>query len=105
MCRSPEFEMLVAHAVTLFPEDTVLSALQVMHRHGVHALPVVDGQNGAWLGEVSQHELQRLSAFAPLARLAEILTAKALASTEEKTAVATPTSALLLHAPSQRWLH
>nr|BDT38242.1 CBS domain-containing protein [Myxococcus sp. MH1] len=103
MCRSPEFEMLVSRAVTLFPEDTVLSALQVMHHHAVHALSVVDGRDGAWLGEVSEDELRRLSAFAPLARLAEILTAKALAGTEEKTVA--PATTLLLHAPSPRWLH
>ncbi|WP_338873481.1 CBS domain-containing protein [Myxococcus stipitatus] len=98
MCRSSEFDLLVSRAVTLFPEDTVLSALQVMHRHGVHVLPVVDGRDGAWLGEVSQQELHRLSGFAPLARLAEILTARALAETEEKTA-----EPLALSQP--RWLH
>jgi CBS domain-containing protein len=88
--------------VTLFPEDTVLAALQVMHRHGVHVLPVVDGQDGELLGEVTEGELQRLSAFAPLARLAEILTAKALAGMEEKTGV--PYEARVA-APERPWLH
>ncbi|QSQ12407.1 CBS domain-containing protein [Myxococcus landrumensis] len=98
MCRSSEFDLLVSHAVTLFPEDTVLSALQVMHRHGVHVLPVVDGRDGAWLGQVSQQELHRLSGFAPLARLAEILTARALVETEKKAA-----ESVALAPP--RWLH
>jgi CBS domain-containing protein len=88
--------------VTLFPEDTVLSALQVMHRHGLHVLPVVDGENGELLGEVSEGELQRLSACAPLVPLAEILTAKALAGMEETTGV--PYESLKA-APERPWLH
>ena len=102
MCRGSQFQSLVSRAVTLFPEDTVLSALQVMHRHGVHVLPVVDGQDGELLGEVTEGELQRLSAFAPLARLAEILTAKALAGMEETTGVSYDA---LAPAPVRAWLH
>jgi CBS domain-containing protein len=101
-CRSPQLQSLVSRAVTLFPEDTVLSALQVMHRHGVHVLPVVDGQDGELLGEVTEGELQRLSACAPLARLAEILTAKALRGTAETTEV--PYEALASE-PARPWLH
>ncbi|MFP2909537.1 HPP family protein [Pyxidicoccus sp. 3LFB2] len=101
-CRSPQLKTFVARAVTLFPEDTVLAALQVMHRHGVHVLPVVDGQDGELLGEVTEGELQRLSACAPLARLAEILTAKALTGMEETTGV--PYEALT-PAPARPWLH
>jgi CBS domain-containing protein len=100
MCRGFQLQSLVSRAVTLFPEDTVLSALQVMHHHGVHVLPVVDGRDGELLGEVTEGELQRLSAFAPLARLAEILTAKALAGTEEKTGVQHEA-----REPARLWLH
>ena len=101
-CRSPQLKSLVSRAVTLFPEDTVLAALQVMHRHGLHVLPVVDGHHGELLGEVTEGELQRLSACAPLARLAEILTAKALTGMEETTGV--PYEALMT-APERPWLH
>ena len=101
-CRSPQLQSFVVRAVTLFPEDTVLAALQVMHRHGVHVLPVVDGQDGELLGEVSEGELLRLSACAPLARLAEILTAKALTGMEETTGA--PYEALP-PAPARPWLH
>lgn len=94
MCRRFQLQSLVSRAVTLFPEDTVLAALQVMHHHGLHVLPVVDGQDGELLGEVTEGELQRLSACAPLARLAEILTAKALTGLEETTP-----------APARPWLH
>jgi len=101
-CRSPEFQTILSRAVTLFPEDTVLGALQVMHRHGVHVLPVVDGCDGELLGEVTEQELQRLSGRAPLARMAEILTAKAVKGPEETTGlpIAPPR-----HASRQRWLH
>ncbi|WP_343073602.1 CBS domain-containing protein [Pyxidicoccus fallax] len=101
-CRSAQLQTLVSRAVTLFPEDTVLAALQVMHRHGVHVLPVVDGHDGELLGEVTEGELQRLSGCAPLARLAEILTVKAVTTTEETTAV--PYEALVSAAP-RAWLH
>lgn len=101
-CRSAPLQALVSRAVTLFPEDTVLAALQVMHRHGVHVLPVVDGHGGELLGEVTEGELQRLSGCAPLARLAEILTVKAVTAAEETTGV--PYGALEL-APARVWLH
>ncbi|MCP3140014.1 CBS domain-containing protein [Pyxidicoccus xibeiensis] len=101
-CRSPQLQSLIVRAVTLFPEDTVLSALQVMHHHGVHVLPVVDGRGGELLGEVTEGELQRLSASAPLARLAEILTVKALSVPEETTVL--PYEPALSDA-SPRWLH
>ncbi|MFP2928349.1 CBS domain-containing protein [Pyxidicoccus sp. 3LG] len=102
MCRRPQLESLVVRAVTLFPEDTVLAALQVMHHHGVHVLPVVDGRDGELLGEVTEGELHRLSAAAPLARLAEILTVKALRAPEETTGL--PYEPLLAGA-EPRWLH
>jgi CBS-domain-containing membrane protein len=85
MCRSPELLTFLSRAVTLFPEDTVLSALQVMQQHEVHVLPVVDGHEGAFLGEVTQDELHRLARRMPLIRLAEILTARSLARAEETT--------------------
>lgn len=100
--RSPQLKSFAVRAVTLFPEDTVLAALQVMHQQGVHVLPVVDGQDGELLGEVSEGELQRLSACVPLARLAEILTAKALTDREETTGV--PYEALI-PSPARLWLH
>lgn len=101
-CRSSELQTILSRAVTLFPEDTVLGALQVMHRYGVHVLPVVDGCDGELLGEVTEQELQRLSGCAPLARMAEILTAKAVKVPEEKTGIPFEP---LRHASRQRWLH
>ncbi|MBZ4420468.1 HPP family protein [Myxococcus sp. RHSTA-1-4] len=101
-CRGVQLRTLVSRAVTLFPEDTVLAALQVMHRHGVHVLPVVDGYDGELLGEVTEGELQRLSGCAPLARLAEILTVKAVTATEERKGVRYDA---LAPAPPRPWLH
>ncbi|MBU8900153.1 CBS domain-containing protein [Corallococcus sp. M34] len=85
MCSSPELDAYVSRAVTLFPEDTVLGALQLMYRHGARVLPVVDGTRGELLGEVTLDELHRLSRRMPLTRMAEILTAKARAVREETT--------------------
>lgn len=102
MCRTLEFQNLLTRAITLFPEDTVLAALQQMYRHGVQVLPVVEGHGGELLGEVTEDELHRVARRRPLARLAEILTVKALAAPEENTVdtVAPPRLAA-----SSGWLH
>ncbi|RKG77317.1 CBS domain-containing protein [Corallococcus terminator] len=102
MCRTPEFQTFVSRALTLFPEDTVLGALQQMYRHGVQVLPVVEGRGGDLLGEVTEDELHRVARRRPLARLAEILTVKALAAPEETTVE--PVAPLRL-AASSGWLH
>ena len=80
-----ESESLISRAITLFPGDTVLAALQVMTRYGLSVLPVVDEARGELLGEVSEDELRRLWPRVPLARMAEILTVKVLAQEEEIT--------------------
>lgn len=67
----------VAQAVTLFAEDTVLSALGLMQRHGLSRLPVVDDERGELLGEVTEGELRRLWKVAPLLCMSEVLTARA----------------------------
>ncbi len=43
--------------IILYPRDTVLRALEVMHRYGVHLLPVVDERHGDVLGHVAEEEL------------------------------------------------
>lgn len=80
-----ESESLISRAITLFPSDTVLGALQVMGRYGLSVLPVVDEARGELLGEVTEDELRRLFARLPLARMAEILTVKVLSQEEEIT--------------------
>ena len=63
--------------IILYPRDTVMRALEVMHRYGVHLLPVVDERRGEVLGHVSEEELYRLCATFPLVSMAELLTARA----------------------------
>jgi predicted transcriptional regulator len=63
--------------IILYPRDTVMRALEVMHRHGVFLLPVVDERQGEVLGHVSEEELARLGQAFPLVRMTEILTARA----------------------------
>lgn len=70
-------EVLISQAVSLFPRDTVLCALQVMQRYGLTRLPVVDELHGELLGHVSEEELYRVWAGAPLARMSELLTVRA----------------------------
>jgi predicted transcriptional regulator len=72
-----ESESLISQAVSLFPRDTVLLALQVMQRYGLTRLPVVDELHGELLGHVSEEELYRVWAGAPLARMSELLTVRA----------------------------
>lgn len=61
----------------LFPEDTVFGALRLMQQHGLTLLPVVDGEDGRVLGEVHEAELYRLWEAQPLARMSEVLSARA----------------------------
>jgi predicted transcriptional regulator len=68
--------------ILLYPRDTVLRALQVMHRCGVHLLPVVDERHGEVLGHVTEEELHRIWATLPLARMSEILSARAAMASE-----------------------
>ncbi|QRK13534.1 CBS domain-containing protein [Archangium violaceum] len=68
--------------IILYPRDTVMRALEVMHRYGVHLLPVVDERHGEILGHVSEEELHRIWSTLPLARMSEILTARATIASE-----------------------
>ena len=101
-------ESLVARAITLFPSDTVLSALQVMQRYGLSVLPVVEEERGELVGEVTEAELCRLASRFPLIGIAEVLTAKAVGAGEGMTGpgdqrFAQPVSGGF-ESPS-RWLH
>ena len=78
-------ESIVSRAVTLFPSDTVLAGLQLMHRHGLAVLPVVDEERGELMGEVTEGEVCRVGSRLPLMRLAEVLTVKAHAGGEGMT--------------------
>jgi CBS-domain-containing membrane protein len=69
-------------SLTLYPRDTVLRALEVMHRYGVHQLAVVDERHGELLGTVTEEELHRIWHTLPLARMREILSARAALATE-----------------------
>lgn len=75
-----ESEALISQAVSLFPRDTVLTALRVMQRYGLTRLPVVDEHRGELIGHVNEEELYRLWAGAPLARMSELLNVRASAS-------------------------
>ncbi len=68
--------------IILYPRDTVMRALEVMHRYSVHLLPVVDERHGEVLGHVTEEELHRIWSTLPLARLSEILTARANITSE-----------------------
>lgn len=78
-------ESLISRAITLFPSDTVLAALQVMQRYGLAVLPVVEEVRGELIGEVTEAELCRVASRLPLLPIAEVLTAKALAVEEGMT--------------------
>lgn len=96
---------LVSQAITLFPGDTVLSALQVMHRHGLAVLPVVDEERGELIAEVTEAELCRVASRLPLLRVAEVLTAKALAAEEGMTGEAPEVAALMPLEGGSPWVH
>lgn len=63
----------VEQAMTLFGQDTVVTALRAMQELGVRQLPVVDEQHGALLGEVTEERLRQVWKIAPLTRMAELL--------------------------------
>ncbi|HEX8701775.1 MAG TPA: CBS domain-containing protein [Myxococcaceae bacterium] len=97
-------ETFIARAITLFPSDTVLAALQVMHQHGLTVLPVVDEERGELIAEVTEAELCRVAARLPLIGIAEVLTAKAMGTGEGMTGPASrPVNPAPRSAP--RWLH
>lgn len=97
-------ESLVARAITLFPSDTVLAALQVMHRYGLAVLPVVEETRGELVGEVTEAELCRVASRFPLIGIAEVLTAKAVGAGEGMTGRAEEWISQPSEPPS-RWLH
>jgi CBS domain-containing protein len=97
-------ESLVSRAITLFPGDTVLAALQVMHQYGLAVLPVVDEERGELLGEVTEAELCRVASRLPLIGIAEVLTAKAVGGEEGMTGE--PAEQVIAAPESEpRWLH
>lgn len=97
-------ESLVARAITLFPSDTVLAALQVMQRYGLAVLPVVEETRGELVGEVTEAELCRVASRFPLIGIAEVLTAKAVGAGEGMTDLAEKRISQASEGPS-RWLH
>ena len=97
-------ETLISRAITLFPGDSVLAALQVMQQYGLAVLPVVDEERGELLGEVTEGELCRVASRLPLIPLAEVLTAKALGGQEGMTGEAEPVQEPADERPP-RWLH
>ncbi len=80
--RIAELEVETMSSLTLYPRDTVLRALEVMHRYGVQQLPVVDERHGELLGSVTEEELHRLWHTLPLVRLGAVLSARAALATE-----------------------
>jgi CBS domain-containing protein len=95
---------LVVRAITLFPSDTVLAALQVMHRHRLSVLPVVEEERGELVGEVTEAELCRVASRLPLIGISEVLTAKAMGAGEGMTGEpGEPVTEAAEAAP--RWLH
>ncbi|MCP3136233.1 CBS domain-containing protein [Pyxidicoccus xibeiensis] len=69
---------LVAKAVTVFPNDTVVRALTLMKRYGLSRLPVVDDTHGELLGSVTSDDLRKVWEHSPLACMSEILSLKSL---------------------------
>ena len=99
-------ESLISRAITLFPSDTVLAALQVMQRYGLAVLPVVEEVRGELIGEVTEAELCRVASRLPLLPIAEVLTAKALAGEEGMTGDRDSLmGAAEVSSGSARWLH
>ncbi len=98
-------ESLVARAITLFPSDTVLAALQVMHRYGLAVLPVVDEDRGELIAEVTEAELCRVASRLPLIGIAEVLTAKAMRAGEGMTGSQPPRPVTEASRSESRWLH
>lgn len=80
--RAVDTQVVEMPEFILYPRDTVLRALEVMHRYGVHLLPVVDEEHGEILGHVTEDELHLIWRTLPLARMSEILTARAAMAAE-----------------------
>ena len=80
--RTVEPQVVAMPDIILYPRDTVMRALEVMHRYGEHLLPVVDERHGEILGHVTEEELHRIWSTLPLARMTEILTARATLASE-----------------------
>ncbi len=101
-----EVEARVAGAVMLFAQDTVVAALRVMQQYGVRQLPVVDEMHGELLGEVTDEELRRMWAVAPLASMAEILSVLQEGSPEDSPTQVVELAPLvnILGVPN-RWRH
>jgi CBS domain-containing protein len=93
--------------IILYPRDTVMRALEVMHRYGVHLLPVVEERHGEVLGHVTLEELRRLGNTLPLARMTEILTARAVLASEGIAAARPERVALVPEGKESRstWVH
>jgi predicted transcriptional regulator len=102
--RAAEPQTVVTPDVNLYPRDTVLRALEVMHRCGVHLLPVVDEQQGEVLGHVTEEELHRIWRTLPLARMSEILSARAMLASEESAATR-PSRLVFVPNQGTTWLH
>jgi predicted transcriptional regulator len=106
MCRTVEPQVDTMPDIILYPRDTVMRALEVMHRYGVHLLPVVEERHGEVLGHVTEEELHRIWYTLPLARMSEILTARAAIASE---GIAGERPSRLVLVPGQgcrsSWLH
>ncbi|WP_239015069.1 CBS domain-containing protein [Archangium violaceum] len=76
---------LVAKAVTLFPNDTVMRALALMQRYGLDWLPVVDESRGELIGDVTAEDLRKVWEHSPLACMSEILSLKSLQEDDDGT--------------------
>lgn len=94
-------------SLTLYPRDTVLRALEVMHRYGVRQLPVVDERQGELLGSVTEEELHRLWHTLPLVRLGAVLSARAALASEGSAVERPMRLAYVPCGPGARcaWLH
>lgn len=71
--REQGTEQWASRAATLFAGDTIVAALRMMQELGVSLLPVVDEEQGEFMGEVTEEELRRLWKVSPLASMEEIL--------------------------------
>ncbi|WP_224244914.1 CBS domain-containing protein [Hyalangium gracile] len=101
---STRSESLISRAITLFPSDTVLSALRVMQQYGLAVLPVVDEERGELIAEVTEAELCRVASRLPLLSLSEVLTAKSLGG-EEGMTVGADRRLKQASGTASRWLH
>jgi CBS domain-containing protein len=66
----------VGGAMQMFGTDTVLAALRLMREEGLSSLPVVDDEDGTFLGQVYRSEVYKLWSSSPLAPLNDVLEAR-----------------------------